>query len=109
VVAERSMYAYPPFTRLIRIQLKHKENYFLDECAATLASSLRKVFGDGVLGPEYPLLPRIQNLYIKEILLKISRNHYGIQAKNSILAAIGNLRAGVSKGGLIVNINVDPQ
>lgn len=109
IVAERSMYAYPPFTRLIRIQMKHKESNFLDDCAATLASLLRKSFGDGVLGPEYPLLPRIQNLYIKEILLKISRNHYGIQAKNSILAAIGNLRAGVSKGGLIININVDPQ
>ncbi|MCR5455856.1 MAG: primosomal protein N' [Bacteroidales bacterium] len=109
VVAERCMYAYPPYTRLIRLQLKHKDNYFLDECAATLASMLRKVFGAGVLGPEYPVLPRIQNLYIKEILLKISRNHYGIQAKNCILAAIGNLRAGVSKGGLIININVDPQ
>jgi primosomal protein N' (replication factor Y) len=67
------------------------------------------VFGAGVLGPEYPVLPRIQNLYIKEILLKISRNHYGIQAKNCILAAIGKLRTGVSKGGLIININVDPQ
>ena len=109
VIAERSMYAYPPYTRLIRLQLKHKDNYFLDECAATLASSLRKVFGAGVLGPEYPVLPRIQNLYIKEILLKISRNHYGIQAKNCILAAIGKLRTGVSKGGLIININVDPQ
>ncbi|MBR4324176.1 MAG: primosomal protein N' [Bacteroidales bacterium] len=109
VIAERSMYAYPPFTRLIRLQMKHKDSHFLDDCAATLASSLRKVFGAGVLGPEYPVLPRIQNMYIKEILLKISRNHYGIQAKNCILAEIGNLRTGVSKGGLIININVDPQ
>ncbi|MBQ1697559.1 MAG: primosomal protein N' [Bacteroidales bacterium] len=108
VIAERSMYAYPPFTRLIRIQLKHKESHFLDDCASTLARALRQVFGDGVLGPEYPLLPRIQNLYIKEILLKISRNHYGIQAKNSILAAIGDLRASAGKGGLIISINVDP-
>jgi primosomal protein N' (replication factor Y) len=109
VVAERSMYAYPPFTRLIRLQLKHKDNYYLDQCAAALALMLAKIFGDGVLGPEYPLLPRIQNMYIKEILLKISRNHYGIQAKNSILAAIGNLRTGMPKGGLLININVDPQ
>jgi primosomal protein N' (replication factor Y) len=70
---------------------------------------LRQVFGAGVMGPEYPVLPRIQNMYIKEILLKISKNHYGIQAKSSILAAIGNLRAGIAKGGLMININVDPQ
>ncbi|MBP5682771.1 MAG: primosomal protein N' [Bacteroidales bacterium] len=108
-IAERSQYAYPPFTRLIRIQLKHKENHFLDDCAEKLAKMLRQVFGAGVMGPEYPVLPRIQNMYIKEILLKISKNHYGIQAKSSILAAIGNLRAGIAKGGLMININVDPQ
>jgi len=48
-------------------------------------------------------------MYIKEILLKISKNHYGIQAKNCILSAIGNLRSSVDKGGLIVAIDVDPQ
>lgn len=109
VVAERAMFAYPPYSRLIRIQLKHKDNLFLDDCALKLAGMLRKFFGDGVLGPEYPLLGRIQNLFIKEILLKISRNHYGIQAKNCILAQIGNLRSVVSKPGLIVSLNVDPQ
>ncbi len=109
VVAERSMFAYPPYTRLIKIQLKHKDSLFLDDCALYLARELRKFFGDGVLGPEYPLLSRIQNLYIKEILLKISRNHYGIQAKNCILAQIGQLRAYVKKPGLIIALNVDPQ
>ena len=109
VVAERSMFAYPPYTRLIRIQLRHKDSIMLDDCALHLAGALRRYFGDGVLGPEYPLLSRIQNLYIKEILLKISRNHYGIQAKNCILAQIAELRAYVRKPGLIISVNVDPQ
>jgi len=109
VSAERSMFAYPPYTRLIKIQLKHKDNLFLDECSLNLAAKLRRFFGDGVLGPEYPLLSRLQNLYIKEILLKISRNHYGIQAKNCILASIWQLRAEVTKSGLVVALNVDPQ
>ncbi|MCQ2250410.1 MAG: primosomal protein N' [Bacteroidales bacterium] len=109
VSAERSMFAYPPYTRLIKLQLKHKDSLFLDDCALNLAAKLRKFFGDGVLGPEYPLISRLQNLYIKEILLKISRNHYGIQAKNCILASIGQLRAEVTKSGLIVALNVDPQ
>ncbi len=109
VSAERSMFAYPPYTRLIKIQLKHKDNLFLDGCALQLTAGLRKFFGDGVLGPEYPLIARLQNLYIKEILLKISRNHYGIQAKNCILAQIAQLRASVSKPGLIISLNVDPQ
>ena len=109
MIAQRSMFAYPPYTKLIKIQLKHRDSIFLDSCSLTLAGLLRRVFGDGVLGPEYPLLARIQNMYIKEILLKISKNHYGIQAKNCILSAIGNLRSSVDKGGLIVAIDVDPQ
>ncbi len=109
VVAERSIFAYPPYTRLISIELKHKDSLKLDEFASELASSLRRAFGDGVLGPEYPVLPRIQNMYIKEIMLKISRNHYGQQAKSLIMESIGILRANGGTGGLVININVDPQ
>ncbi|MCQ2252071.1 MAG: primosomal protein N' [Bacteroidales bacterium] len=109
VLAERSMFAYPPYTRLIKIQVKHRDNLVLDGAAKILGDTLRRIFGDGVLGPEYPLYGRIQNLYIKEILLKISRNHYGIQAKNCILQAIAYMREACGKSGLIVTLNVDPQ
>ena len=81
LIAERSKFLYPPFARLIKIQLKHKNPEQLERDADRLADILRKSFGAGVLGPEYPLISRIQTLYIKEIMLKISRNHYGSAAK----------------------------
>ncbi|MCQ2974306.1 MAG: primosomal protein N' [Bacteroidales bacterium] len=108
LIAERSKYVYPPFSRLIKIQIKHKDALFLDMEAQQLADLLRKSFGAGVLGPEYPIISRIQTFYIKEILLKISRKHYGDQAKKLILDCIGYIKSMATKSGLIFSINVDP-
>lgn len=108
LIAERSKFLYPPFTRLIKIQLKHKEPHLLDSEADRLAGILRNSFGAGVLGPEYPLISRIQTLYIKEIMLKISRTHYGDAAKKIITDAIGYVKSTATHAGLITAVNVDP-
>ncbi|MBO4243704.1 MAG: primosomal protein N' [Bacteroidales bacterium] len=108
LIAERSKFLYPPFARLIKIQLKHKNPQLLDHEADRLADILRKSFGPGVLGPEYPLISRIQTLYIKEITLKISRNHYGSAAKKIINDAIGYIKSTTTQAGLVTAVNVDP-
>ncbi len=108
LIAERNRFAYPPYTRLIKIQIKHKDEAEMSRCAMMLASNLRKVFSSGVMGPEFPLVSRIQNLYIKEIMLKISRKHYGQQAKKIILDAVNYTKSMALKAGLIISINVDP-
>ncbi len=108
LIAERSKFLYPPFARLIKIQLKHKNPEQLERDADRLADILRKSFGAGVLGPEYPLISRIQTLYIKEIMLKISRNHYGSAAKKIINEAIGYIKSTTPQAGLVTTVNVDP-
>ncbi|MBP5502304.1 MAG: primosomal protein N' [Bacteroidales bacterium] len=108
LIAERSKFLYPPYTRLVKIQLKHKSATDLDLESSRLADILRKSFGAGVLGPEYPIISRIQTLYIKEIMLKISRTHYGAAAKKIISEAIGYIKSTAAKPGLISSVNVDP-
>ncbi|QHI35621.1 Primosomal protein N' [Kordia antarctica] len=71
---DRRQFQYPPFYRLIKITLKHKEYNRVNESAAWFAKSLRNSFGDNVLGPEFPPIARIRNLYLKNILLKIPKN-----------------------------------
>lgn len=70
---DRRQFHYPPFYRLIKITLKHKEYNRVNESAAWFAKSLRNSFGDNVLGPEFPPIARIRNLYLKNILLKIPK------------------------------------
>ncbi len=108
LIAERSKFAYPPFSKLIKIQVKHKEEQVLNHSANILAVFLRKIFGVGVLGPEFPLISRIQTFYLKDILIKISKNHYGDTAKQKIWEGINYTKSTALKPGLIITINVDP-
>jgi primosomal protein N' (replication factor Y) len=56
----------------------------VEEGAAWFAKSMRMVFGQHVLGPEYPPVARIRNQYHKQILLKIPVGQSLPQTKNSI-------------------------
>lgn len=70
-IAERELYKYPPFTKIINIYLKHRNDDVLNEMSVRYSNMLREVFAHRVLGPEAPMVPRVQNLYIRQIVLKM--------------------------------------
>ncbi|MBT8183199.1 MAG: primosomal protein N', partial [Eudoraea sp.] len=86
---DREQYHYPPVNRLIRITLKDKDYNKLNEASAWFARALRNVFSQGILGPEFPAIPRIRNQYLKHILVKTPRGVSFAKTKNSI-KRIGN-------------------
>mgnify|MGYP002628873906 FL=1 len=73
-IIERKNFFYPPFYKLIQITLKHKDEHILDKAALEFSTQLRDVFKERVLGPDYPVVKRIQNLYLKNIILKIEKD-----------------------------------
>jgi len=68
---ERQMFRYPPFYRIIEITLKHKSEKLVEDAAFLLASDLKTVLGDRVLGPDKPVISKIQMQHLRRILLKI--------------------------------------
>ena len=70
-IAQRQAYAYPPFSRLIYIILKHKDERELDEIAKIYGTKLRELFGNRVHGPSIPTVSRVQSLYIRNLMLKV--------------------------------------
>ena len=70
-LADRLKFRYPPFTKVINIYLKHREDATVGELAVRYSGLLRQVFGTRVLGPMAPLVSRVQNLYIRQITLKM--------------------------------------
>ena len=70
-LAEREKFGYPPFTRIINIYVKHRDDNVLTEVAVRFSNMMRQVFAHRVLGPEAPLVARVQNLYIRQIVLKM--------------------------------------
>ena len=81
---EREQFLYPPVNRIIKITFKHKNYNSLNEAADWFAKSLRNVFRNGVLGPEYPPVARIRNQYLKHVIIKIPMGQSLGKTKNSI-------------------------
>jgi primosomal protein N' (replication factor Y) len=79
---DRRIYKYPPFCRIIKLTIKHKDYNKVNEGSDWLAIRLRHVFKDNVLGPEFPVVSRIRNQYHKNILLKIPKNQSLVKTKS---------------------------
>ena len=70
-LADRKQFGYPPFTKVINIYLKHRDDATVGEMAVRYSSLLRQVFGTRVLGPMAPFVARVQSLFIRQITLKM--------------------------------------
>lgn len=82
---ERQDFKYPPFYRLVRITLKHRDYQKIEEASIWLAKALRQVLGSAaVLGPETPPVARIRNQYRRNVLIKIHRKQNLSQIKGLI-------------------------
>jgi primosomal protein N' (replication factor Y) len=105
---ERQQFKYPPFYRLINITIKHKDKYLLDEAAANFASILKAQLSNRVLGPEYPAVSRINNYYLKNILIKIEKELSAATVKKEILKHIITLRQTELYKQVRIALDVDP-
>ncbi len=81
---EREQFHYPPQTRIVQITFKGRDYTTTQEASAWFASSLRNVLDGIVLGPESPLIARIRNQYIRQVLVKFSKKTSVLKAKKSI-------------------------
>lgn len=108
-INERKHFDYPPFFRLIRIDVRHPEQAGAMAAAERLAFLLKQSLGERVLGPEQPLISRIRNQYIQSILLKIERQEISIaKVKDFIRETILYFGAEKKYKGSRIYIDVDP-
>ncbi len=105
---DRKLFNYPPYSRIIRLTLKHKKIKKLDQASDQLSIMMRKSFGYRVLGPEYPVISRIRNYYRKNILLKIEQESSINKAKDILNLIIYEIRNNVKFKSVRLIIDVDP-
>lgn len=70
-IEERRQFAYPPFSKLIKLTLKHKSPETINTASSAFASLLKQQLGSRVLGPETPYVSRIKNYYLRNYLIKL--------------------------------------
>ena len=105
---ERQMFNYPPFSRLIRITLRHCSPETLAKTASQLGVELRTKFGGRVLGPVTPLIDRIRNEYIVQIIIKIENGSSFARAKEIVSEQITALQKSPESKGITVICDIDP-
>ncbi|MBR5102916.1 MAG: primosomal protein N', partial [Muribaculaceae bacterium] len=108
-LAERQKFGYPPFTKIIHIYLKHRDDAVLTEMSTRYTTMLREVFAHRVLGPESPMVSRVQNLYIRQVVLKMETGASMAKVKK-ILRDIYERMLGVDSRmkSVILYYDVDP-
>ena len=104
----RRQFGYPPYYRIVLIRLKHKDYQKLNPAATELASLLRPIFKHDLLGPEYPMVSRIKNQYIKQMMVKFNREHNAQQVKELIMKQVHLFQQLPDYKSVIVQIDVDP-
>lgn len=108
LLRDRADFHYPPYTRLMGVHLKHKDLRKLNTAAERYNQLLRQAFGKRVLGPEFPLVSRVQSWYQKSFLLKIEKGHSPQRVRELLSDSRERFFKEVLSQGIRLHVDVDP-
>ena len=107
--AERKKFRYPPYFRMIQIELLHKQAPVVEHTAKVFADMIRKVVGDRLLGPAPPSIARLRGQYIQQITIKMEKDpKAAYRIKQLILDSKATLKQINACKNVRINIDVDP-
>ncbi len=107
-LAERKQFQYPPFFRMIKLTVMHRDKDKVDKASDVLIGLLKEKMGTRILGPEYPSIPRIRNSYLKIIVMKFEKIASPKKVKGFLLDQLAVLKNDKELRSVRVKIDVDP-
>jgi len=107
-IEQRKMFRYPPFHRIIGLTLRHRELSRLEAASRTLYERLTRVFGTRCSSIIIPAVGRVQNLYIRQLTLKIEASASYAKAKEMLDAEVRYVKTLSPCKGTLFTIDVDP-
>jgi primosomal protein N' (replication factor Y) len=108
-IEKRRQFFYPPFSRIIQITFKHKQRDVVNHAASEFANMLNTAYGNFIVGPAEPVVNRVRNMFLIEMLLKLPRNNETIsKAKAYVSKCTADLHANKTFSKVIVVPDVDP-
>jgi primosomal protein N' (replication factor Y) len=105
---ERKQFNYPPFARLIHIYARHESAQELDKAANLLGMLMRESFGNRILGPEYPPVSKVRNLFQKNIMMRMEDGLSPTKVKLRIAEIISLFHNEFPLKGMRIIVDVDP-
>ena len=106
-IYDRQNFKYPPFYRLIKLKLKHRDYEKLKESSLWLYNVLVQQLQIPILGPEEPVISKIRNEYIRTIIVKIPASVHLGKTKRTIEKIIQSFDAISQYRAVKITVNVD--
>jgi primosomal protein N' (replication factor Y) len=104
----RQTLLYPPFARLIHVEIKHKNLQTAIDAANWLQQKLYPALGKFVLGPSKPAIDRVKNYYIRELLIKITKSNSNLKETKALLnQCLKELPTIKGYSQVIIDVDVD--
>ena len=107
-IAERELFKYPPYQRLIMLTLRHRDLGRLEAAATLLQQRLQQSFSERVSGVIIPSLTKISNQWVRQIRLCVETTANITQAKALLKEHITFVQQQEKCKGTIILPDVDP-
>lgn len=107
-LAERMMFRYPPYYRLVYVYMKHRDVHLLEEFSEVIGRHLRQLFEYRVLGPDLPPVARVQQQYIRKIVIKVETNLSQYRVNETLQSLQLQLLSQPRYKGVTMYYDVDP-
>ena len=107
-IEQRKSFRYPPFHRIIGLTMRHREQSRLEAASRTLQDRLKHVFGARCSAVIVPAVARVQNLYIRQLVLKIEVTASYAKAKEMLANEIHYVKTLPPCKGTLFTLDVDP-
>ncbi len=108
LMQERQTFRYPPFYRLVNVFLRHKQVAVVERAAVVMATQLRRLFGDRVLGPDKPAVAKVKTLNIRKIVVKLENGIDMKRARQCLRSVEEMVMQDRQNNSLQVLFDVDP-
>lgn len=109
LLEERSLFRYPPFSHVVYVYLKHKNEGVVEMAAQEMGGKLRQLFGDRVLGPDKPSVARVKAVFIRKIVLKLETGIDLRKTRKTLYAAHGAIVSQACYKTVQIYFDVDPE
>ncbi len=107
-LAERMLFHYPPYYRLVYVYMKHRDIHLLEEFSEIVGERMRQLFDYRVLGPDLPPVARVQQQYIRKIVLKVENNLSQYIINDTLIALQNELQDNKRYKAVTMFYDVDP-
>ncbi len=108
-LAARKQFFYPPYSRFIQLTFKHKLKDVVDGAAHSMANALKEKFSQYLVGPAEPVVNRVRNQYLMELMIKLPKDAALIQhCKQQVHEQVAVLHQDKKYRSVVIIPDVDP-